>query len=76
MVQPNKRELTMPGRDPLVAAAAVSGYGVEDLRPSWLTHVFLFVVIVKKRVHTFSQLYITTARTMLVFAMPVFFSLR
>ncbi len=45
MVQPNKRELTMPGRDPLVAAAAVSGYGVEDLRPSWLTHVFLFVVI-------------------------------
>jgi membrane fusion protein, adhesin transport system len=45
MVQPSKRELTMPGRDPLVAAAAVSGYSVEDLRPNWLTHVFLFVII-------------------------------
>jgi adhesin transport system membrane fusion protein len=45
MVQPSKRELTMPGRDPLLAAAAVSGYSVEDLRPKWLTHIFLFVII-------------------------------
>ena len=45
MLQANKRELTLPGRDPLLAAAAVSGYSVEDLRPKRLTHVFLFVII-------------------------------
>ncbi len=45
MLQSSKRELTRPGRDPLVAAAAVSGYSVEDLRPKRLTHIFLFVII-------------------------------
>ena len=45
MMQVGRRELTAPGRDPLVAAAAVSGYTVEDLRPKRLTHLFLFVII-------------------------------
>jgi len=45
MLQASRRELTLPGRDPLVAAAAVSGYSVEDLRPKRLTHLFLFVII-------------------------------
>jgi len=45
MMQASRRELTLPGRDPLVAAAAVSGYSVEDLRPKRLTHIFLFVII-------------------------------
>jgi len=45
MMQASRRELTHPGRDPLVAAAAVSGYSVEDLRPKRLTHLFLFVII-------------------------------
>lgn len=45
MLQASRRELTLPGRDPLVAAAAVSGYSVEDLRPKGLTHLFLFVII-------------------------------
>jgi membrane fusion protein, adhesin transport system len=43
MLQASRRELTLPGRDPLVAAAAVSGYTVEELRPKRLTHLFLVV---------------------------------
>lgn len=41
----SRNALVRPGRSPLEAAAAASGYTVEDLRPKRLTHLFLFVII-------------------------------
>jgi adhesin transport system membrane fusion protein len=45
MIQAKPGALAMPGRDPLVAAAAAGGYTVEELRPKRLTHLFLFVIV-------------------------------
>ncbi len=45
MLQARRESQTLPSRDPLVAAAAVSGYAVEDLRPKGLTHLFLFAIV-------------------------------
>lgn len=45
MLAAQRQALTSPGRDPLVAAAAVSGYSVEELRPKGLTHLFLAAIV-------------------------------
>lgn len=45
MIQAKRNAIALPGRDPLVAAAAAGGYTVEDLRPKGLTHLFLFVIV-------------------------------
>jgi adhesin transport system membrane fusion protein len=41
----SQNALAVPGRSSLEAAAAAGGYTVEDLRPKFLTHIFLFVII-------------------------------
>lgn len=45
MAQATAGKLALPGRDPLVAAAAAGGYTVEELRPKRLTHLFLFTIV-------------------------------
>jgi adhesin transport system membrane fusion protein len=45
MQSTSQNALTVPGRSSLEAAAAAGGYTVEDLRPKFLTHIFLFVII-------------------------------
>jgi hypothetical protein len=42
---PSGAALALPGRDPLEAAAAASGYSVEELRPKSLSHLFFLVII-------------------------------
>ncbi len=41
----SQNALAVPGRSSLEAAAAAGGYTVEDLRPKFLTHLFLFTII-------------------------------
>ena len=45
MQSASQNALAVPGRSSLEAAAAAGGYTVEDLRPKFLTHLFLFVIV-------------------------------